>query len=541
MIVLDKIMKKISIYTILITLLLSTSFLLALLRLEQPHTHTSGQGDSTRDYLVAHYIAQDGERPLVVYYDGGIRGSPLYFYLLAGFLKIKDSVFFLGVVNIFFQIVTIFLIYLITKSLLGPFKAILSSLLFATIPAVFKQSEFVYTPHQMQPFAYLALLLLILSYKKNNFKIALFSLGMLCFAGTLYSAAFAWVPVFLILIFWMVRKKKQKIKFYIATCFTLILSISIFYLPVLVYYLKNPQVPLDLGSNSINNIYPMPSTQNFIPNLFHYISSVMKALSLNLGSNFQIDHLIAATLIIGCLIYYLFTQNMKTKTTVFIGTCFVISPMLLASLFSTYTQPLRYVLFTFGIFATLITEIVISSVNHMLKPYSHRLRIFITLIIILFLVKTMSSDFTIAQPNKHPERLLALNGAVSTMEHEISKIQARENFPRPNFFQIVSYAHTLEWYLPFYAPLNSVFLLPLEKNLKTKLARTEDGAGYWGLKQTNDDNFIFLICIEYSNKYIVKDCTSNFSQYYPNHRVIKNIYTKYPLSVYLTKNIYQMN
>ena len=154
---------KNKIYTILITLLLLISFLLGLLRLEPPHAHTSHWGDRTRDYLIAHYIVHDGERPLLGY-QGGRASSPLYYYMLAGFLNLKDSVFFLGIVNIFFHIATIFLIYLVTKSLFGPLKALLSSTLFAAIPAVFQRTEFVFQPHQMQPFGYLALFLLILSY-----------------------------------------------------------------------------------------------------------------------------------------------------------------------------------------------------------------------------------------------------------------------------------------------------------------------------------------------------------------------------------------
>lgn len=322
----------------------------------------------------------------------------------------------------------------------------------------------------------------------------------------------------------MMRKKKQKIKFYIITSITLILSIGIFYSPVLAYYIKNPQLLQYLSSN---NIFPN-ATQYFITNLSHFSLSLMKAFSLSFTDEFQADHLIAATLITVCLAYYfLFLPKAGgQKITVFIGICLVASPILFASLFSVNRKPVYYLFLTFGIFVILITEIVFSSVNDMLKPYSYKLRIFITLIIFLFLVKTMSSDFAFVRPNKHPERLLALNGAVVAIEQEISS---------PNSFQIVSFTHTLEWNFSSYPPLNTIFLLPLEKNLKTKLAKTEDGTGYWGLKQTNQDNFIFLVCIEYSNKHIVEDCTGAFSQSYPNHKVTKNIYTKHPLSVYLAE------
>jgi len=531
-------LSKAKIYTILIILLLLTSFLLALLRLEPPHTHTSSWGDRTRDYLIAHYTAQDGERPLLGY-QGGRASSPVYYYLLAGFLKITDSVFFLGVVNIFFHTATIFLIYLIAKSLLGPFKALLSSIFFAVIPEVLQQTAFVFQPHQMQPFAYLALYLLIFSLKKNNFTIVLLSLTIVSFAGNLHSSAFAWIPVFLILIFWMMRKKRQRVKYYIAACFTLILSIGIFYLPVLAYYLKNPHLSNDLN---INSIFPNP-TQYFFLNLYHYFLMLTKTFSLNLTDNLQIDHLIAATLIIVCLIYYLFTQNKKAKTVVFIGICFVILPILLASLFSLNRGPLYYLYLTFGIFAVLITEIVISSANHILKLYPYKLRIFITLIIFLFLVKTISSDFAFAKPKKHPERLFALDGAVFSMEQEIPKIKNEKGFYRPNFFRIVAINHSLISNNPdfyYYSPLSTVFLVPLEKNLQTKLAKTSDGIS-WGITQINNDIFVFLICVEFYNKHFVEDCRNFFSQLYPNHRVIKNIYTRHPLSVYLTKKTYLMD
>ena len=334
----------------------------------------------------------------------------------------------------------------------------------------------------------------------------------------------------------MVRRKRDKIKYYIAACFTSVLSIGAFYLPVFVYYLRNPQVPIDLSGNNINNIFPMP-TQYFIPNSIIYSLWLIKTFSLNFTDKFQVDHLIAAMLITFCLIYYFFTQKMKLKITVFIGICFIIIIVLFASLFSTNTQPLRFVYLTFGIFTIIITEIVTTSANSLLKPYSKKLRFFIVIIIFFFLIKTMSSDLAIVKPNKHPERLLALNGAVASMEQEIARIKAEKNFPQPNFFQIVSFTHTLEWNFSNYTPLNTVFFLPLEKNLQIKLAKTDDSTTSWGLKQINDDYYIFLVCIEYSNEHFVEDCTGAFSQSYPNHRIIKNIYTKHPLSVYLTQKV----
>lgn len=529
-------MKKVSIYTILIILLLLISFLSALLRLEHPHVYNTHWGDGTRDYMAAHYIVQDGERPLLTDY-GGKRGSPLYFYLLAGFLKIKDSVFFLGIVNILFHIATIFLIYLVVKYLFDPFKAILSSLLYAIIPEVFQQTEFVFAPHQMQPFAYLALFLLILSYKKNNFKIALLSLVTICFAGAIHGVAFAWVPIFLILIFWMLRKKAQRVRFYIFTFFTLISSIAVLYLPVLFYYLQNSQAPKDL---SINSVLPEIS-QNFIFNLFSFLSIFIEALSLNLTRNFQIDNLIAATLIIICIIYYFFTQKRNAKAMAFLGVCFFVSPTLFVSLLTAPNKyPIYYLLLSFGIFAIFVIEIVVSSINHMLQSYSYRLRTLVALIIILFLIKTVSYDFVFIRYKKNPEILSAFNASVDSMEHEISKIKTEKNFPSFNFFQIVSFGHTSKGFSSF-PPLNTIFLLPLEKNLGAKLARTDDNYTPWSLRQNNEDNFIILVCIEYYNQQATENCTGTFSQSYPNHRVIKNIYIKHPLSVYLAKNVYLMN
>jgi hypothetical protein len=154
----------------------------------------------------------------------------------------------------------------------------------------------------------------------------------------------------------------------------------------------------------------------------------------------------------------------------------------------------------------------------------------------LFL-KIFSSDFAFAPPKRHPESLLAVNGAVVSMEKEIQRIRAENRFRRPDFFQIVSFRHgpsndsrSLSGRI---SGLDPVFLLPLEKTLQTKLAKTDNS--HTSITQTNDDYYIFLVCIELTNKSFVEDCTSLFYRSYPNHKVNKNIYTKHPIMVHLAE------
>ena len=68
--------------------------------------------DVARDYLVSSHIIQYKELPSVGPYASNdvVRNSPVYYYLLAFFLLFQNNIFFLGLANVFLQIVTIFII-----------------------------------------------------------------------------------------------------------------------------------------------------------------------------------------------------------------------------------------------------------------------------------------------------------------------------------------------------------------------------------------------------------------------------------------------
>jgi len=108
---------------------------LALFVFLQNFTYPFFVGDEGRDYLVAHYIATHREFLFVGAYNWALDwfNSPLYLYFLAFFLAIHDSVFFLGLVHIFLQILAVIFVYLIARNIFGKGAALVASLIFILV------------------------------------------------------------------------------------------------------------------------------------------------------------------------------------------------------------------------------------------------------------------------------------------------------------------------------------------------------------------------------------------------------------------------
>src|SRR3989344_136565 len=147
----------------LFPIILLVSLLVRLYNLDFPLSYIFAWGDGTRDYFVANHIVLFHEYPLLgpfnLLYEAGIYNTPLYYYFLAFFLNIYNSVFTLGVVNVIFQIATIILIYLIARKLFDKKVAVLSAVIFSFSPEILAQSDYIWQPHLSQTFAYLSLFL----------------------------------------------------------------------------------------------------------------------------------------------------------------------------------------------------------------------------------------------------------------------------------------------------------------------------------------------------------------------------------------------
>jgi len=507
---------KFNFYTILIFLLLIVSLIFRMSRLEYPIIHTSKWGDGTRDYLVAHYIKQFGELPLVgpfnLLFESGFRDSPLYYYILAIFLMPYDNLMSLSLINIFFQVFMIALVYLVGKVAFGNPVGIVAALLFSFIPEVLRQSESIWQPNLMQPFSYLSLLLLILSYYKKSYKLLLSSLFMLTFAITLHNSSTPWVIPFTLITIYILKSQKKSLKFYLGAFLVSFLSTVIFRIPVLIYFMSNAKyINAYFGSP-----YFITSIKNYTDNLVYNFTQIMQSFSLNL---------ITLLTLILLTIFYILTQNLKRKIIFFLGILFFLTPVVLSSFFN--KNQLHYLILCFGIFTILVSEVVISffSTLHFLKSRK-LLKLTVEFILVLLMFKTFSSDFNFWIPETHPgEDGSLIKGSADAIQNEDLT---------PNSFQIISFASDKTTFR--YPTLDTILMVPLEKKLNVKLGKISDDSPF-NIVQTNDDKYIFVNCFEFSGNLTSRECIKNFTILYPKHSIVKPVFIRYPLSIYLAKRI----
>lgn len=126
-----------------------------------------------------------------------------------------------------------------------------------------------------------------------------------------------------------------------------------------------------------------------------------------------------------------------------------------------------------------------------------------------------------------------LISATQSIDDKVQVIAQQEKRSNLNFFQIMSFANMDT---PMRYPiLDTIFLVQLEKNFNLKLAQVAVNNDN-NLRQINSTEYIFVICFEFKSLYN-RDCSTEFLKEYPNYQLLEIIFNKYPLNIYLAKNI----
>src|SRR3989338_9321959 len=472
-------------------IILVTSVLVRIPRLDFPLSYIFAWGDGARDFFIANHILSFREFPLLgpfnLLYDSGIYNTPLYYYILSFFLIPFNNVLTLGVVNIFFQIGTILIIYLIAKKLFDKKTAILSILIFSFNPEILAQSDYIWQPHLSQTFAYLALLFAVLFHLKNRLIFLISSSLALAFSFAMHNSTFPWIPIFFIFFF----------RHFFKIFFIFSLFLGILYIPVGVYLLQSEivRVPFSLFIQNIN--------QYFI-NFFINFEGILKA--------FNLDIWWLAVVSILSFVYFLKSKDFRNvKISVLLLLILFIAPLFFASFFNKFR--LHYLTLSLGVFTIFISKIFTSF---------HKFRLITGIMIILFL-KSTTADFQFLYFKTPFENLKSIDQITMQILGEV----------RDAPFQIKSYA--MDEKIVEYPVLDTVFLIPLEKKLNKKLAVISDNSPYNHV-QTGGKEYFVVACHEFSNLSRWKECLNVFQRSYPNYGILKNLYTGSNMAVYLTKH-----
>lgn len=240
-------------YKIFLLAILLASFILRVNRLDYPLSYTFAWGDGTRDYLVASHIVRYHEFPKTGPYNlldsSGVKSSPVYFYILALPLIIYNHPLTLAVVNLLLQMVSLVLIYLITKNQFNQKTAIISLILFSFNPEVIKFADYIWQPYLMLPLALLGVYLFIRGHPVLSMIAASLSFAI-------HNSALPWLAALLLL------------KFNLKSLVTVTLTLSVLYLPVI------------LSSPSLN-AFPAQTLGGYLNNLNSNLDIFLEAFYVN--------------------------------------------------------------------------------------------------------------------------------------------------------------------------------------------------------------------------------------------------------------------
>lgn len=512
-------------YDKLFIVLLIYSLLLRINYLSPPYLN----GDSQRDYLVAHHIVSYNEQPQLGPWNGtfGVISSPLYYYLLSLFLMIRDNIIVLQLTNVILQVINLGIIYLFAKKLFSPSTALIASILFIFSYTVLNQTIDFWQPAIMLPFFSLSCLLVLHSYLKRSYLILLLSTATFIFSGTVHNSVFSLLPIFIIsalLILRVLRRKVKAIWYYLGFCLVFLDTLLILHFPVVIYAVeKRMSISSLFGKNlslSSNELFI-----GIIDNLRRFLD-----LFFNNGSReiLSLPNLIFFAITITILIYFFFQKIDKERRVYTIIILLSISlPIVELSLMNKYPEK-RYFTPVFVLLPIFIAQCINSTFTKFLL-----LKVFkVTLIaLIIYIFSFDISNFYIVAGGR--ERIDSVKPLALKLKEQAITIKEKEMRDNISFFQIRYYIEGSS-FREFSHEVWNV----LESEFNTKFTKYD---GYrtapTDIISTNTDDYIFVICnTENILDGRIETCINKFFLEYSDYTLENEVYTANDyIKIYLVK------
>jgi len=467
-----------------------------LLRIERLRPHYFN-ADLQSNYLVANHIINYGEVSLAS--AAGIVGtlnSPIYYYILASILLIKDNVLTLNFANIVLQGAAIILVYLLAKRLFSQSTALVATVLLSFSNASISQSMYAWQPFIMQPFLYLSYLLLLLGHLKKNYYFLLLSIFLFMFSGALHSSAFGMLPTFGILMLIVLVKQKATLKRYLGLFLAACSSLLVLYLPPLIYYISS-NINFSGHPSGAHKFTTAPS--EFLSN-FLYSLSLLKNLPItfywpNEAILMQYSGLrsILFGVIFASCIFYFFSKKIDRSRKIYAG-------IILFSIFALITSASLlkghieewHLLPIFGLYFIVLAEFINSIFSKRLILKAVKLLVIVLLVQSFYLYSyTPSLNLNIFSKSYYS---YATHSSVYSIEKEILKIQEEENIQDINFFQIREFIYPANSSAPTIVN-NAYILMALEKEFGTRFTEivNEYDDGDDNFRSINKDQYVFFV------------------------------------------------
>lgn len=499
-----------NVHNILLAVVLIFSLGVRILRFDYP----INSGETHRDYIIGRHIILYKELPLMgpccVFNSvfGKIHYSPVYYYLVATVLTLKDNILFLGTFNIVLQIIGLLFVYYLAKIIFSKETALITLILFSFGWEVLRQSSFVWAPHLMHPFISLSYIFLATSYIKKSFTHLLFSIFVFVLASSVHNSGFAVLPAFILLAFLILKNQKSSFSRYVYATTVTVGTLLLFYLPWVIALGKQDGI----------------LTKKFIDLSPHQFSNKLIEVTISLFSSFNLSVVSILAITVGIVYLTLIKKGYNKKIYLLVLTGTITQFLILASSFKA-TIWKHYLTPVFPLFIILISEVINSVFNRKL------LFIAVKLLIIFVLFKTITYNFRYISNSVYSLNNLnnfqTVKSATNAIQKEVLNIKDNEGYQNLDFFTIKSYAPNVE--TPGLQEL--VFWSNLEKSLQLKFLKV---TSMGDLTVLNNDSYLFLICQDKPlRSYIIDECLSSLK--YDQYHILKNIYYREPLSIYLAK------
>lgn len=501
---------KLNIHYILLTIVLAVGLFININNLE--YKYPVGDGDVSRDYLIASHIVEYGELPTLGPWNsiyGPLRNSPLYFYVLASFLFFHNNILFLGVINILLQSIAALLIFLMAKKLFSSSTGLISATLFIFSSATAGQFSFVWQPHIMFPFLQVSFLFYIVAFERKSFQWLFVSIFMYIFSAALHYSVLSTIPLAVFFVAIFLYKFRRNVNYYLSTGLFSIILFLLFYFPVFIHLI----VSKNIAFVTTEEVY-VKTLQEFIIHFYTNLITLFNLFSINV---------LLLPIIILCFSFYFISPKIQknNKIAIIILLIFVLQPIVFSSFLHTFVY---YHYFTpiFGLFLILLAEII-----H--KIFSESLLIFKVLVIIFLLTLSFYNKEFFMWSTYHDLNIKNVSAASETIQKELTMPSSNMK----NYFQIA-----LSKKGDGLTASDSVFWVQLEKRLGTKFVKIVNEKNNY--EPINNDLYVFLICEHYDETDEQRECLSPFlagddnTPFYKQYILIKKIYSQKPYSIYLT-------
>lgn len=476
--------------------------------------------ETNRDFIVARHIYRYQEIPLTGPNNGTlplVGNSPVYNYLLAWLLFVRDDFMFLGILNILFQVLAVVLWYSMTMKSFGKGTGVLVAV-FLSLASVFVDTAiWPWQPYVMFGFYTLATYLLFKFYLQRKMRYLMWSLVVLAFSSAIHMSVVAIWPAFFVTTFISMRLQNKKPTEYIFTAAVFIFSLFVFYSPLIFGDL--------FLTNSYVGIYEKLTVQGnrYFLSLAERIHLLLESLSIH-------NTILFLAISLGPL-YLVWQKNTLQKIIYLVFWLAAASYLIVFSMIDGrfFNQHLYPVL---PIFVVVISESFykLSSVSNLTVVLKKIIIVFLALI----LFRGSTSQINIFKF----EKLKAINNITTELSEEILKLSKDANYTNLNFFQFKVFTpQENHWFEGNMSIADAVYWLNLEKSLNYKFVTVSDYGSESGYRLLNDDRYIFLACVYYKSEVEERsDCLKRFSEENPQYTLIKKVgRTNYGQSFFLYK------